>query len=130
MRDLEQHLLFASFCIVISLFLIRLVLSERVTLQSSLSFLVLLSLGAAMALFPAGVGWLAQHLGFELPSNFFFAASLLALALLHVHSLVMNSRVALRSVALTQELAILQERIDRLQSELQQTEEKLSCGRP
>jgi len=126
MHDLEQHWLFAALCILTGLFLVRLVLSERVTLQASLSFLVLLTLGAAMALFPGRIAWMSQRLGFELPSNFFFAASLFALVLLHVHALVMNSRVALRSVALTQELAILQERMDRLQVELQQKEQKAS----
>jgi Uncharacterized conserved protein (DUF2304) len=116
----DQHWLFAAVCVVIGLFLVRLALSERVTLQGSLSFLVLLGLGAGMALFPQGIAWLAMHLGFELASNFFFAASLFALMVLHVNSLIMNSRVALRSVALTQELAILQERIDRLQAQLEQ----------
>lgn len=130
MYAIEQHFLFAIVCVSTSLFLMRLVLRERVTLQSSLSFLVLLGLGAVMALFPGGVALLSRFLGFELPSNFFFAASLFALALLHLHSLIMNSRVAMRSVTLTQELAILQERIDRLHNELQQTEEKLACGRP
>jgi hypothetical protein len=126
MHDVEQHWIFASLCILTGLFLVRLVLGERVTLQGSLSFLVLLTLGAAMALFPGGLGWLAHQLGFELPSNFFFAASLFALMVLHVHSLIMNSRVALRSVALTQELAILQERIDRLDAELQPNQKKAS----
>jgi hypothetical protein len=126
MHDVGQHWLFASFCILTSLFLVRLVLSERVTLQGSLSFLVLLSLGASMALFPGATAWLATRLGFGLPSNFFFAASLFALMVLHVHALIMHSRVQLRSVALTQELAILQERIDRLQSDLQARERKAS----
>jgi hypothetical protein len=97
-----------------------------------LSFLVLLSLGTGMALFPGATGWLAVQLGFELPSNFFFSASLFALAALHVHSLIMNSRVQVRSVALTQELAILQERIDRLQRQITQSkdakEETRQCG--
>ncbi len=126
MHDVEQHWLFASLCILTGLFLVRLLLSERVTLQASLSFLVLLGLGAGMALFPGVIGWMASWLGFALPSNFFFAACLFALMVLHLHSLIMNSRVALRSVALTQELAILQERIDRLQAELRQTEKRAS----
>ena len=126
MNPVEQHWIFALFCVFVGLFMIRLVLAERITLQGSLSFLVLLTLGAGVALFPGAVSRLAIRLGFELPSNFFFAASLFALAILHVNSLIMNSRVAMRSVALTQELAILQERLDRLQMEQRRAQEKAS----
>src|ERR1700756_5748212 len=102
MGAVEQHWLFAGFCALTALIMIRLVLSERVTLQASLSFLVLLVLGAGIALFPGTAAWLANHLGFELPSNFFFASAIFALALLHVHSLIMQSRVQLRSITLIQ----------------------------
>jgi hypothetical protein len=129
MGQVEQHWQFAILCILTALFMVRLVLAERITLQSSLSFLVLLSIGTLMAIFPNFLSRVAVELGFALPSNFYFAFSLLALAALHVHSLIMNSRVAMRSVALTQELAILQERIDRLQRELER-QESASCAQP
>src|SRR5262249_41950754 len=118
--------LFAALCLIIALFLLRLVLTRRVTLQGSLSFLVLLAIGAAFAVFPGATAWIALHLGFQLPANFFFAVSLAALAALHVHALVMQSRVQLRSISLTQELAILQERIDRMQRELHAQQRKAS----
>jgi hypothetical protein len=126
MHQLEQHLTFAVVCVITGLFIVRLVLRERVTLQSSLSFLVLLSLGAMMALFPTIIARVSHWIGFELPSNFFFAASIFALALLHLHSLVMNSRVAMRSIALTQELAILEERLERLDAAMRAAGEKAS----
>ena len=120
MHAVEHYWLFAAVCALCALVMFRLVLSERITLQASLSFLVLLSLGAGMALFPGPAAWVAHRLGFELPSNFFFAASIFALALLHVHAMIMQSRVTLRSIALTQELAILQEKLERLQREVKQ----------
>ena len=128
MQAVEQHWLFGVVCVVGAIVMVRLVLSERVTLQGSLSFLVLLTVGAGMALFPQGISWLAVRLGFELPSNFFFAAALFSLAMLHVHSLILQSRVQLRSITLTQELAILQERIDRLHEELQHEKEAIQCS--
>jgi hypothetical protein len=122
MTQFEQYWPFAAVCVTVALFMIRLVMSERVTLQGSLSFLVLLGLGAGMGLFPNWTSWLAVRLGFGLPSNFFFSVSIGALAVLHVHSLIMNSRVQIRSIALTQELAIVQERLDQLQRDLRARE--------
>ena len=66
-----------------------------------------------MALFPRTAEDVAHALGFTLLSNFFFCVAIAALAILHLRALVMLSRVQLRSIALTQELAIVQEKLDR-----------------
>jgi hypothetical protein len=109
----EPYWMFFGLCVILSLLLIRMVVLEQVTLQASLSFLVLLLLGAAIAVFPNGIAWVARVMGFELPANFFFSMLIAALVFLHLASLVHLSRVKLRTVTLTQELALLQEKVDR-----------------
>jgi hypothetical protein len=68
-----------------------------------------------MAVFPYQTAVLARRLGFTLMSNFLFCTAIAALAILHLRSLVTVSRIQLRSITLTQELAILQEKLDRLE---------------
>jgi hypothetical protein len=115
MQQIEEHWVFAGFCVVVMGLLIRLVMRERVTLQSSLAFLGMLVAMLAMAVFPERVFWLATRLGFALPSNFLFATGIGALVLLNVITLIILSRVELRSITLTQELGLLQEKLDRLE---------------
>jgi hypothetical protein len=116
-EQIEQHWVFAGFCLAVVLLLIRLIVRERVTLQSSLAFLWLLGAMLLVALFPQAAFWLALKMGFILPSNFLFAMGIGALALINVATLVTLSRVELRSIALTQELALLKEKLDRLAAE-------------
>lgn len=113
MMGFRRYWLFAALCVVLAVFMFRLVIKERVTLQASLSFLLVLLLTAGVAVFPEVATWMAFQLGFTLASNFFFAAGIGALAFLHLASLVHLSRVQLRSVTLTQELALVQEKLDR-----------------
>jgi len=111
---MTHYWMFAGACALIGLVLLRLVLREHVTLQASLAFFLLLIGGAAIAVEPRVLAWVTRQLGFELPSNLLFAICLGALAVLHVLSLVTLSRVELRSIALTQEVALLQEQVQRL----------------
>ena len=104
----------AAVCLVIAVVLMRLILRERITLQGSMSYLVFLVVLGGMAVFPDVTGWVAHALGFSTLANFFFCTAIAALAILHLRALVTLSRVQLRSIALTQELAILQERLDRV----------------
>jgi hypothetical protein len=110
----DDYLVFAAVCLVIAIVLLRLLLRERITLQGSMSYLVFLMVLGAIGLFPQASTALAHRLGFALMSNFLFCTAISALAILHLRALVTLSKVHLRSVTLTQELAILQERIDRL----------------
>lgn len=114
MHKFEQYWLFAAFCCVVIGLLLRLVLRERITLQSSLWLFVLLLGLFVLAVFPNLTATLANAMGFVLPSNFFFALAVSALLLAHVHTLVILSRTELRSTTLTQEIALLKERIERL----------------
>jgi hypothetical protein len=107
-------LVFAGVCLVIALVLVRLLLRERITLQGSMSYLGFLTLLGSMAVFPNLWVRIANYLGFTLLSNFFFVTAIAALAILHLRALVTISRVNLRTIALTQELALLQEKLDRV----------------
>lgn len=114
LSDGAGNWVFAAVCLVIALVLMRLILRERITLQGSMSYLMFLVVLGGMAMFPDATGWVAHALGFSTLANFFFCTAIAALAILHLRALVTLSRVHLRSIALTQELAILQERIDRV----------------
>jgi hypothetical protein len=114
MQQFEQYWLFAVCCLGVLTLLLRLVLRERVTLQSSLWLFFLLIGLLVLAVAPNLTTKVAHAMGFALPSNFFFALAVGALLLLHVHSLVTLSRTELRSITLTQEIALLRERLERL----------------
>jgi hypothetical protein len=83
-------------------------------LQSSLSFLAVLIALIGLSLFPGATLWIASRLGFSLASNFLFAIGLGALGLLHVFTLITLSRVELRSLTLVQEMALLEEKLERV----------------
>ena len=111
----ESYWVFAVVCGAIALVLLRLLFRERITLQGSMSYMAFLAVLGLMAIFPYQTTILARRLGFTLMSNFLFCTAIAALALLHLRSLVTVSKIQLRSVTLTQELAILQEKLDRLE---------------
>lgn len=104
---------FAAVCLLIALVLMRLVLRERITLQGSMSYLLFLVVLGSMAVFPDATGWVAHALGFSTLANFFFCTAIAALSILHLRALITLSRVQLRTIALTQELAILAEKVER-----------------
>lgn len=109
----ENYWALALVCLLIGLVLVRLLFRERITLQGSMSFLAFLTVLGLMAIFPTVTGRIASALGFTLMSNFLFCVAIAALAILHLRSLVTISKLQLRSISLTQELAIVQERLDR-----------------
>ena len=110
----ENYWMFGLVALLTALVLLRLLFRERITLQGSMSFLGFLTVLGLMAVFPGYTGRLAAKLGFTVMSNFFFCCAIAALAILHLRALVTISKVNLRSIALTQELAILQEKLDRV----------------
>lgn len=112
----EHYWLFAVACLGIALVLLRLLLRENITLQGSMSYLGFLLVLGLMAVFPNTTTRIARAAGFTLMSNFFFCTAIAALAILHLRALVILSRVQLRSISLTQELALLQEKLERAQT--------------
>lgn len=110
----DEYMFLALACLAIALVMLRLLLRERVTLQGSMSFAGFLLILGLLAVAPNTTTRIAHVLGFTLMSNFLFCTAIAALAILHLRSQVTISRVQLRSVALTQELALLQEKLDRV----------------
>jgi hypothetical protein len=114
MDQIERYWLFTTFVLTVAVLVVRLVMRERVTLQSSLSFLAVLVALIGLSLFPNATAWLSSRLGFSLASNFLFAVGLGAMGLLHVFTLITLSRVELRSLTLVQEMALLEEKLERM----------------
>jgi hypothetical protein len=110
--EADRYWPFAVVCLVQLLLLLRLLLRERITLQGSISYLGFLGLFLLAALFPEATGRIARAMGFKVLSNFLFCLAIMALALLHLRALVTLSRIEARSVHLTQDLALLEERLD------------------
>lgn len=113
--------IFGAVCAVIALVLLRLVLRERITLQGSMSYLAFLLVLGGMAAVPDVTGRIAHGLGFYSLANFFFCTAIAALAILHLRALVTISRIQLRSITLVQELAILREKIERVEADRSST---------
>lgn len=110
----DDYWVFGVACGAIALILLRLLFRERITLQGSMSYLAFLIALGTMAVFSDITTRIARALGFTLMSNFFFCTAIALLAILHLRALVMLSRTHMRSIALTQEVALLQERLDRV----------------
>jgi hypothetical protein len=85
----------------------------------------LLVLGA-MGVFSGTTAKIAHWFGFTLMSNFLFSTAIAALAILHLRALVTISKIHARSVTLTQELAILQEKFESAHQQQQPPQQKAS----
>jgi hypothetical protein len=112
--EADRYWPFAAVCALQLLILIRLLLRERITLQGSISYLTFLGAFLVAALFPTGTAWLAQLMGFKVLSNFLFCLAIMSLAVLHLRALVTISRLETRTIHLTQDLALLEERFENL----------------
>lgn len=114
---MERYAIFSVVCFVYAVAIFWMLFRRRVTLQSSLMYLLLMV--------GLGLGFVALHyvpdvvplLGFVLPANLFFSVSIATLAFLHLSGLVSMSRLEERSTTLVQEVALLQEQIDRINAE-------------
>jgi hypothetical protein len=111
--DVQQYWPFVILCALLLVSLVRLLLRERVALQTSISFLTFLGLFTVAAIIPNQAARLAHAMGFTLLSNFLFCAAIIALVLLHLRALIALSRLEVRTIQLIQDLAILQERLAR-----------------
>ena len=112
--EFSRYWIFAACCTVVVAFLIRLLLRERVSLQHSLAFLLFMLGVLVTAAFPSVTSRLGLLMGFTLPSNFFFAILIGVLVLLHLGTVVALSRLEARTIALTQELGLVQEQMARM----------------
>ncbi|HEY4184293.1 MAG TPA: DUF2304 domain-containing protein [Polyangia bacterium] len=112
--EFERYWIFAACCAVLVGFLVRLLLRERVSLQHSLAFLLFMLGVVITAVFPSLTYRLGHLMGFALPSNFFFAILIGVLVLLHLGTVIALSRLESRTIALTQDLGLVQEQLTRM----------------
>jgi len=112
--EFERYWIFAICCTVVVAMLVRLLLRERVSLQHSLAFLLFMMGVLTIAVFPSLTYRLGRLMGFTLPSNFFFAILIGILVMLHMGTVIALSRLEARTIALTQELGLVQEQMVRL----------------
>jgi len=110
---IDQYWPFAVLCGALLIIVIRLLLRERLTLQGSISYICFLGAFLTAALFPNLTARLARAMGFTLLSNFLFCLAIMALALLHLMALITIARLEARTVNLTQNLALLEERLEK-----------------
>ncbi len=113
-ENLERYGLFSAICFLYATAILWLLFRRRLTLQSSLLYLMLMvGMGFGFVLLHY-VPNLVGLLGFTLPANLFFSAAIGLLAFLHLMGLMSMSRLEQRSITLVQELALLQEQITQL----------------
>jgi hypothetical protein len=110
---LRQYWPFAAFSALILVIVLRLLLRERVGLQGTISYMLFLGVFGLAALMPKQAGELARAMGFAVLANLLFSLALMAMALLHLQALVAVYRADRRTIQLTQELALLEERVAR-----------------
>jgi hypothetical protein len=112
--EFERYWIFAACCAIVVGFLVRLLLRERVSLQHSLAFLLFMLGVVTTAVFPSLTYRLGHLMGFALPSNFFFAILIGVLVLLHLGTVIALSRLEARTIALIQDLGLVQEQMNRM----------------
>jgi len=110
----ERYWIFVACGLLVVALVVRLLLRERVALQHSLAFLLFMVGMLTVAVFPSLTSTLSRLMGFDLPSNFFFAVLIAVLVLLHVGTVVTLSRLETRTIVLTQELGLMQEQLSRM----------------
>jgi hypothetical protein len=110
----ERYWIFVASGLLVVALVVRLLLRERVSLQHSLAFLLFMVGMLIVAAFPSLTGRLSRLMGFDLPSNFFFAVLIAVLVLLHVGTVIALSRLETRTIALTQELGLIREQLGRV----------------
>lgn len=115
--SLAHYWPFAVLCAVALVAVVRLLVRETITLQGSISFGAFLVVFLVAALLPERAFDVARAMGFTLLSNFLFALALIGLSILHLRGRIALSRADLRTVQLTQELALLEERVRRMSGE-------------
>ena len=110
---LRQYWPFAGFSALILFIVLRLLLRERLALQGTISYMLFLGIFGLGALIPTQAAELAHAMGFAIFANFLFSVALIALALLHLQALVSLYRADRRTIQLTQDLELLEERVAR-----------------
>lgn len=96
------------FCVVLFLYVLRLVAREKLLLKYSLLWLALAIILLVFALFPGALFVLAYALGFEAPANFIFFIGLFCLMAITLSLTVIVSKQTLKIKNLTQRIALIE----------------------
>lgn len=95
-------------CLLLALYVIRLVLTDKLQLRYSLLWLALVVTFLICSFFPIPVCWLSSFFGFVTSSNFIFVAGFIFVILILLSLCVTVSRQALAINNLTQKIALLE----------------------
>lgn len=105
---------------VLAIFLawvVRLIRRQRLSVRDSLAWLLTTLLAILVALFPELLVAASTHLGIHVPSNAFFSAAILYLAVNVLATTLAASEDAARLRRLTQECALLRAELEELRQE-------------
>ena len=95
-------------CLLLALYVIRLVLTDKLQLRYSLLWLALVVTLLICSFFPIPVCWLSSFFGFVTSSNFIFVAGFIFVILILLSLSVTVSRPALAIKNRTQKIAVLE----------------------
>lgn len=96
------------FCVLLALYVARLVSREQLLLKYSLLWLVLVVALILSSLFPDALFSISGALGFETPSNFIFFVGLFCLLAIALSLSVIASKQTLKIKNLTQRIALIE----------------------
>lgn len=103
------------FCILLTIFVIRLVVKRRLRLKYSLMWLTLSLLALLCAIFPEPIFGLAHILGFAVPSNMVFFLAIFFLLALCLSLTVIVSWQARDIRQLIQEIAVINNQLEKME---------------
>lgn len=103
------------FCILLTIFVVRLVVKRRLRLKYSLMWLTLSLLALLCAIFPEPIFGLAHILGFAVPSNMVFFLAIFFLLALCLSLTVIVSWQARDIRQLIQEIAVINNQLEKME---------------
>lgn len=103
------------FCILLTIFVVRLVVKRRLRLKYSLMWLTLSLLALLFAIFPEPIFGLAHILGFAVPSNMVFFLAIFFLLALCLSLTVIVSWQARDIRQLIQEIAVINNQLEKME---------------
>lgn len=106
-----------AFCILLAIYVIRLVIRKRLRLKYSLMWLTLSLLALICAIFPQPIYQFAHILGFAVPSNMVFFLAIFFLLALCLSLTVIVSWQARDIRQLIQEIAVINNELEHMASD-------------
>ncbi len=103
-------------CVAFFAYVVHLVARERLLLKYSLLWMTLAVASILVALFPGPLFAVSSALGFETPSNFVFFVALFFLLAICLSLSIIASKQALRIKDLVQQEALIEKRLESLES--------------